>query len=143
MSESMQIAPPVMIQDQLDIIDSKFAEAESLFTKIYNEFIGSDIFQQWVAVSKKWEKTKTCKKDPYDNFPKSAMIISIHYMGVEEEDSLLYKEYRKILIKVGKTSFARRKYNMKMGLLLAYLGLKETDTVFPLEWYHSEYMQPW
>ncbi len=37
------------IERQLDIIGHKYEEAKSLFTKIYDEYVESDEFQQWAT----------------------------------------------------------------------------------------------
>ncbi len=156
------------IERQLDIIGHKYEEAKSLFTKIYDEYVESDEFQQWAtrksnchidykAAKEAWEATYTYKHSPYKYCSDCSPLVKLlrswlrpYGRQFPAEDENLYREYARLLNYRHEfsieppDSFAFNKYKDKIRLLENYMGYG-TGHRFPNEWYTHpmfQYIRP-
>lgn len=133
------------------IIDKKFNEAKELFLKIYNEYIESDGFKEYLqekeeALKKldearqKWEKTETYKVDPDLYAYKSDLrrLVNQDFLNVPPEDRLIYDDFSYLnnQWKCYRNDYSVdfEKYEMKISLLKKYLDVSK----FPSDWYYHE-----
>lgn len=140
--QSNQAAAPSSIGEELDAIDKKWDEAYALFTKIYNGFVESAEFKEWVELHKQLMETKSYKEHLLDDVPITFSVFRYtpYWFKVVEGDKELYDRYSKLRMSLVETGPIRNKYDIKIALLKSYLGLGEH--IFPLEWYHNEHMRP-
>jgi hypothetical protein len=138
------------------IIDKKFDEAKKLFLEIYDEYVNSSEFKEWILKKNErkilcdkareaWERTETYKID-FRYYSRDCIRRSYGYgepvlSPMEKEDRKFWDEYAKYLNIIEdwqppKGCISYQKYLTKMELLKSYLGIGVDK--FPSEWYHHE-----
>ena len=117
------------VEAELDLVNKKYELLKGVFTKIYDEFINSDTFQEYMKLEEEWKTTET-----YKEYKGEGNILTC----ITPSDFALWKKLDTQREELDATE-EYHKYDVKTKILKTYVGISLGSTL-PKEWFTNEYI---